>query len=348
MSFKLILEGKTYLKKDILESNSSKFKEEYMRDIISFLNEWWSTSKIIIAQTSGSTGIPKKIELEKSSMLVSAGATGKFFSLNNKSRICNPLPAKFIAGKMMLVRSVIWDCAIECVKPTSNPLAEIKSQVDFVVMTPHQLKCGLKYNIKRLQLIDTLLLGGSPISKELENQIVDIDSKIFLGYGMTETMSHVALRRVNGSLKTDVYEAVHGIRFEQDDRSCLVIHTDELLEERLITNDIIKLVNEKKFIWLGRFDNVVNSGGIKLYPRKIEEKIASFIKKNFYIKGENDPILGERIVLYLEDKTWSSAQTKNLMIKLQKCLDHVEIPKEVIVVDKFEYTENGKLIRKTN
>ena len=148
--------------------------------------------------------------------------------------------------------------------------------------------------------MENLLLGGSPINKELEDKINSVKTPIFIGYGMTETMSHVALRRLNGTDASNIYHAVDGVHFSLDDRDCLVIHASHLGLYGLVTNDVVALLDEYTFSWLGRFDHVINTGGVKVFPEMIEEKIESIILQPFYISCQNDKVLGEEVVIVLE------------------------------------------------
>jgi len=317
------------------------FPEGYSRDTLQFLKNWWDTEEKIEAKTSGSTGNPKRIQLSKKDMNNSALATGSFFQFKSGDRHYNPLPAKYIAGKMMLVRAMTWHTELHVVQPSSNPLTQCKDTYAFGVMTPHQLAEGLASDHREnINNISTILLGGSPVNSALLKLIKDLDSSVYLGYGMTETMSHVALKKLNGQDSDDCYRAVYGIHFSQDERDCLVIHTEHLSVGKVVTNDIVHLIDSETFEWKGRYDNVVNSGGIKLFPEQIEAKISPFIDDEFYVVGEADDLLGERLVLKIEGEN-----SKNIEDRLRKILEKYEMPKAVHFVERFERTENGKVRR---
>lgn len=331
-----------YTLKELKRLTAAGFHKKYQQEALNFLDSWWNEESHIQAQTSGSTGTPKVIRILKKDMTNSALATGRFFNFQEGDKHFNPLPAKFIAGKMMLVRSLKWETDLHFIAPTANPLKFCTEKFHFAVMTPHQLMEGLQSEYRsNINNIETLLLGGSPINTTLENLISELSTAIYLGYGMTETMSHIALRKVNGADMEKNYQAVDGVTFSQDDRECLVIHTAHLSIKTVITNDVVELIDEHTFLWKGRFDNVINSGGIKLHPEQIEKKIASLISSEYYVTHEEDDKLGQRLVLKIEGKNDSEIDEK-----LRDSLEKYEMPKKVYFVDNFQRTETGKIIRK--
>lgn len=341
---KLIIQNKEYNKAEILAIEIDAIKQEYIKEIILFLRQWWSNSDFIVAQTSGSTGKPKSIQLKKNSMRISGKATGLFFQ--HPKKICSPLSARFIAGKMMLVRALEWNAEIHCIPPSINPLKDIDQNYDFMVMTPHQLQNGLDSKLQnRIAKLRVCLLGGSPLQESLELKLQKLTCQFYLGYGMTETMSHVALRPINGINKSKYYKAVDGIDFSTDNRTCLQINTNGLLHEPLITNDIVELIDNQHFIWRSRFDDVINTGGIKVFPLEIEKIIKELIAAPFYIVGKKHHTFGQQVTLYIEDKPWTDTRKENLLLEIKNLVESYSRPKEIIVIDQFEYTENGKLRR---
>ena len=341
---KLIIQNKEYNKAKTLAIDLDTVKEEYIKEIILFLRQWWSNSEFIIAQTSGSTGKPKSIQLKKNSMRISAKATGLFFQ--HPKKICSPLSARFIAGKMMIVRALEWNAEIHCIPPSINPLKDVNQNFDFMVMTPHQLQNGIDSKLRnRIAKLSVCLLGGSPLQESLELKIQKLTCQFYLGYGMTETMSHVALRPINGINKSKHYKAVDGIDFSIDNRTCLQINTNGLLDETLITNDVVELIDNQHFIWRSRYDDVINTGGIKIFPLEIEKEIKEIITVPFYLVGKKHRNLGQQVTLYIEDKPWADSRKENILLEIKNRVKIYSCPKEIIVVDKFEYTENGKLRR---
>lgn len=326
------------------------------RDIRQFLGEWLPPKKTVVLQTSGSTGKPKTITMTKASMLESAKLTAKTLHLKPRDEALLCLPVSYIAGKMMLVRAMVSQLDLIVVPPSCSPLENLNTPVKFSAMTPMQLSQVLQ-NVKKgchqLNLIDTLLIGGSRINNQLIKQLqtLPISTELFETYGMTETVSHVAIRALNGKYQSDFFNALKGIYFKKDQRGCLVIVAKHINKEPIITNDLIDLSNNKTFKWLGRIDNVINSGGIKIIPEQLEEKLAEILSQYcFYITGLPDDRLGEKVALFIEHQ--SSNAIKNRIFKsfstlknTQKELHHYEKPKEIVFVTCFKRTSSGKILR---
>lgn len=304
-----------------------------MASLDDFLKEWNNGEPFIKASTSGSTDIPKQISLLKKDMRVSARATNAFFGINSRSVMAIPLSMDYIAGKMMAVRALEARCRL-IEMPVSNEVS-IKEHIDLLSVVPTQLFYLLQ-NSDSLRLIRNLLIGGGPIPALLEERIAMADIEAWHSYGMTETCSHVALRKVGHDSN---YRAMSGISFEQDVRGCLIIHSENFSWERLVTNDVVELIDAKTFRWLGRADNVVNSGGLKLHPEIIEEDYRQKIKDlpPFYLTGEIDEVLGQRLVMVAEKPD------SEILDELKKAFDdHKILPKRIVWVDKLPATANGK------
>ncbi len=337
------------LKERIDSVLSSSDAEDWERDIYTFLKDWLADVPYLFAHTSGSTGKPKKIRLEKAKMLASAELTNRYFGLNEKSKALLCLSAGYIAGKMMLVRAMLAGFDIYTVKPVSLPVFETSVVFDFAAMVPMQLQriCGQSDGMQWLDShIRYLIIGGGAVSPELENVLQSLSVKCYATYGMTETVSHVALRAINGNGRMQAYEAMYGVRFSEDDRNCLVIHAPHLNEYAIITNDVVSLLSESRFIWQGRFDNVINSGGVKLFPETIERKLSGLMCERFYIIGLPDPLLGEKCVLVVESAAWKMEKMAVLKERMKKMLEKYEVPREIIFVPRFKETLTGKVIRR--
>lgn len=303
---------------------------EWELAIANFLNEWNSSSEVIFSQTSGSTGDPKTIELPKSAMRMSAQLTGEFFQLKKGDSALLCLPVGFIAGKMMIVRAIELGLKLYCVEPKSKiDLADFP-RLDFVPMTPMQVENSMD----SLSCIKTLLIGGAALSESLRTELLNHSTKSFESYGMTETITHIALKEIS----EEYYSVLKGVKISTDHRDCLVIQTP-YFEERIITNDLVEIISDKKFKWLGRVDNVINSGGIKLIPEKIESKLKPFIEQEFIISSIPDEILGEKLVLIVEGN-----QILEIDFELAQ-LSKFEIPKKQFQLPNFPRTEAGKLKR---
>lgn len=299
------------------------------KDILSFWSEWNSPDEFLSSKTSGSTGVPKEIQIPKSAMKMSASMTGKFFGFQKGTSALLCMPVHFIAGKMMLVRASELKLKLYCVEPKSKIQLPWMNQMDFAPMTPMQVENSLDEIAK----IKTLLIGGAPLSDSLRAKLKSFPTKCFESYGMTETITHIALKEIS----EEFFTILSGISIRKDERDCLVIKTP-YFEEEIITNDIVELKNNSQFKWLGRFDNVINSGGIKLFPEQIEGKLKPFIQKEFIITSLPDEKLGQKLILIIEGET-SKFESRS------SNLEKFEIPKEIYFVKEFPRTESGKIIR---
>lgn len=337
-----------YFDREELKEVAFSFVREgapYEKSIGDFLMDWLNTKEHLFVRTSGSTGSPKVIRLNKQHMVNSAIATGDFFGISVGDTALHCLPTEFIAGKMMLVRAMILGLEIDLVEPTLNPLEGIKKQYDFSAMIPLQLKNSLN----KINQVKKLIVGGAYVPKKLIDAVQNVDAEIFETYGMTETVTHIAAKKINHFTNKEeksnsYYELLPNIEISKDDRNCLVINAPNISEEPIITNDIVELKSDRQFEWIGRYDNVINSGGVKLIPELIEAKISGTIPNRFFVIGKEDNELGEKLVLVVEGNKLDKKMVTDT-IKAIPSLDKYEIPKEIILVDKFRETENGKIIR---
>lgn len=304
---------------------------------IRFISEWHNENEYIIANTSGSTGTPKKIKLLKSDMIASAKATCVFFNINSTSTLVSPLSANYIAGKMMIVRAIISGACLWIEEPSNKPLNRDYGIIDLLPIVPSQIE-WLLTNCRYTQNVKNLLIGGGAVPHKSEINLIKKGVNAFVSYGMTETCSHIALRNIS----TSIYETLPSITVENDNKKRLIINTPQFSFDKVSTNDIVEIIDERHFRWIGRYDNVINSGGIKCYPEDIEQKLSQYIDFPFYIIGEPDEKWGEKIVLYIETET---INRQSLMEKITKVLDKYHLPKEIKCIKKFNRTESGKIKR---
>ncbi|MBE7639931.1 MULTISPECIES: AMP-binding protein [Salegentibacter] len=319
--------------------------EAFEEKVGSFLLDWIKPSKYVEVKTSGSTGTPKVIRIKKEFMINSAIATSRFFDLPEKTTALLCLPASYIAGKMMLVRAMVLGWHLDMVPPSSNPLDQVFKRYDFCAMTPFQLD----NSVGRLHLIKKLIVGGGAVSPRLQKMVKDVDTKVYETYGMTETVTHIAAKRLNPSKnkkKSRVFKVLPNINISKDDRGCLVIKAPKLSDDIIVTNDVVDILTYKKFRWQGRLDNVINSGGIKLHPEQIEKKLSKIIDQRLFVIGMPDDSLGEKLVLFVENE-FSEALLAQLQqeIKALKSLEKYERPKKIYLIEKFEETHTGKIHR---
>lgn len=313
----------------------------YIRDLYSFLVSWLNEDDAITVQTSGSTGHPKSIQVLKSQMLHSAAATAQFFNFKKGQRALLALPIQYIAGKMMLVRAFYSQLDLICVQPSTQPLSQLPDdlEIDFAPLTPMQMQ-----GVTTTKAIRNILLGGGPVSQSLSQTLQSFTTPIFHGYGMTETLSHVAIRRINGEQATPIYQALPNVFFETDENNCLLISVS-FLEQKIYTNDIVNLINPQSFIWEGRLDNVINSGGVKLFPEKIEAQLSSIIDVPYFVAGLADEVLGQKLVLFLEREKPDECIFLYIKKAVQQQFQGAERPKEIFFIPQFLRTASGKIQR---
>ncbi len=308
--------------------------EDFEKPVGDFLLDWFDSKPYIEMQTSGSTGTPKIIRVDKQAMVNSAMATGDFFELRSGNRALQCLPVKYVAGKMMLIRSIILGLDLDYVEPCSHPMKNLDDQkYDFAAMVPMQAQNSLKelHNVKKL------IVGGARISASLEKELMKLPTEVYETYGMTETITHIAAKRVGEK----AFTVLPHVTISYDDRNCLVIHAPHIIaEEAVVTNDLVELVNENQFIFLGRLDNVINSGGVKIMPEQVEHKLDGKIDHRFFITGKEDSELGEKVVLVIEGDAFDVDKS------IFDGLDKYEHPREILFLPKFKETENGKVLRK--
>ncbi len=341
------LNGKLFLSVDEL----LEYSKGVSVPIYNFLSDWFSADNFIKIKTSGSTGKPKLIQIKKEYMVNSALATGSFFDLQENSTALLCLPVDYIAGKMMLVRALVLGWKLDIVEPTSNPLEGVKKKYDFSAMIPMQLQNSLEdiYKIKKL------IIGGGIVSKKLKTKIRDAKTKIFATYGMTETSTHIAVKKLNSIYDQNekrYYTVMPDIKISKDNRNCLIVLASKISDNQIITNDIVNIISETEFEWLGRFDNVINSGGVKLHSERIEEKLSKVISQRFFVAGVEDIILGEKLILIIEKNATSINVKKSLIENLKrefkslKSLSKFEIPREIYFLNEFVETKTKKIQRK--
>ncbi|WP_329805221.1 AMP-binding protein [Flavobacterium facile] len=309
-----------------LKENGQLFE----KNIGKFLLEWLNNESFVLVHTSGSTGKPKQIVLQKEAMIASAKATGTFFNLQPKNTALLCLSADYIAGKMMLVRAITLGLHLDAVEPNSYPLENIK--YDFAAMVPMQVANSLE----KLHLVETLLIGGTKVSYQLAESILKANCKAFESYGMTETISHIAIKPIGEK----EFTVLPNVNISLDERNCLVIEALELASDKIITNDIVEILNETQFILKGRIDNVINSGGVKIFPEEVEEKLAKFISVRFFIASLPDEKLGEKVILVVEGNPFKIENT------LFSNLSKYQNPKEIVFIENFVETETNKINRK--
>lgn len=300
------------------------------------------------ATTSGTTGPPKQFTIPRTDLVASALLTARTFNLEHGDRVLHCLPSDFIAGKMMLVRGSTLGLDLHVIDPRGSVLEHLRTEdrFRFAAMVPLQLLRALKEDRARVEAqFETILLGGGPVSEALIHDVQGLRTKVFIGYGSTEMVTHVALRALNGTDHSEVFSALGDVQFGRDPRGCLVVYTPHLSVPQHLTNDIAELISDTRFRWLGRYDNVILSGGKKIFPEQLEAKTAGVIPYAHYFTATPDDVLGQAVLLVLECPKPEDAVISEVMPLLIGVLHPHELPRKVRTVPVFQRTSGGKVIR---
>ncbi len=329
----------------LLDFSTYEFPEQYTQpqtdfdeEVLAFLQKWRTQNHFQIT-TSGSTGIPKVITHSKEHMQNSAKMTGQFFDFQRGNTVLLCLPITKIGGIMLLVRAIVWRLKLYTLPPKLTVNLSDLPATDFASLLPVQAL----NSFSELGKIKTVLLGGAAISKELFEKIQQHKSRFFHSYGMTEIISHIAICDLQK--EQNHYQVLPNVVITVNAENCLQISAKKLGIEKLQTNDIVKLTSKTSFGFLGRLDNVINSGGLKIIAEEIEKQIRPFILQNFYIAGTADDILGEKVTLFIEDTAWSIEKLTVLKEQLQTIRPKQAIPKEIRFQKQFDYTSTEKIKR---
>ncbi len=318
---------------------------------LDFCKAWIGGNESFTLTTSGSTGDPKQITFTREQMVASARMTEAALELkpNHSALVC--LDTRFIAGQMMLVRCFVTGMNIVAVEPAANPLNAIakNQKIDFAAFIPYQVAAMLAHDHEKLNQVGVAIIGGGQVDKNLKSAISNLNGKCYATYGMTETISHVALMRLNGAEPDDCFNSLPGVSISMDHRGCLVVKTT-FLDSEVTTNDLVEVISARQFKWLGRWDNIINSGGIKVIPEKVEQRLNEVFNElkipgRFFVAGVDDKNLGQRVCLFLEGEKPSPEHQKKLLAKMKMALSQYEGPREIRYVKKFVETNTGKINR---
>ena len=323
---------------------------------MAFIDEWNNDSAYVEVKTSGSTGEPKRMLVEKRRMLNSARITCDFLGLKPGDTALLCMSTDYIAGKMMVVRSIERGLKLIEVSPCGHPL-DIKHltlnikhsqfsifnfQFDFAAMVPMQVYNSLQVpeEKERLMAIRHLIIGGGAIDEAMEAELRTFPHAVWSTYGMTETLSHIALRRISGPEASEWYMPFPTVKLSTTDEGCLVIDAPEVCAQTLTTNDIVELKSDGRFRIRGRKDNVICSGGIKIQIEEVEQILKKYMRVPYIISKRKDEKFGEIVVLLTEGDT-AEAQTI-----CEQVLPKYHQPKVYLHVNQIPLTETGKPARK--
>lgn len=323
-----------------------------MTELEDFLDEWRSAEPTVLVHTSGSTGKPKPLLVEKRRMEASARATIAALGLKTGEAALLCMSLRYIAGKMMVVRSLVGGLRLVSVEPSGHPLASVDETIDFAAMVPLQVYNSMENPLElgRLRAIRNLIIGGGSLDERMERRLQGFPNAVWSTYGMTETLSHIALRRVNGSEASDWYTPLENVSVSLADNGCLVVDAPEVCATTLFTHDCAEInADGRRFRIVGRIDNVIDSGGIKLHIEDIERKLRPYIH-SFLVTKVPHRKFGEAVVLMVGRQGDAGKSTGDMQQSvgdlLERHLEKYEVPKYILYVDQLPLTETGKPARK--
>lgn len=321
---------------DFSENKNSlpQVTESWQREIIDFIKYYLSNDEIPV-QTSGSTGKPKTYHLAKKAMQQSAALTADFLNLKKGDTALLCMPVSYIAGKMMIVRAIEVGMSLYCIPPKVHLHFPAVDRIDFAAFTPMQVEKSLNDFKDKIQF-DKVILGGAKVSSFLEEKLKPIESDVYETYGMTETITHIAMRKLN---QQNHFYTLPQIAISKNQENCLVIKTP-YFDQKIETNDVVELMSDYEFKILGRKDHIINSGGLKINPEELEERLKPYIQVPFIVHHKPDPVLGQKVVLLLESDNPIQVDFPSDLIPKNKQ------PKEIIYLSTFPRTISGKIQRK--
>ena len=332
----ILVEGREY---DPADVSGLRGRNDALDDLADFLDEWFSESPTVQVQTSGSTGVPKVMQVEKARMEASARMTCSFLGLKAGDRALLCMPLKYIGAKMVVVRSILWGLDLYCVQASSHPLRTLGFAPDFLAMTPAQVYSSLESEDEAALLEATghNIIGGGAIDARLGARLRAFPNHVWSTYGMTETLSHIALRRLNGPEASDWYSPFEGVALRLTKEGALAIHAPAVCAEELVTNDIAELHEDGRFRILGRKDNVINSGGVKIQIEAVEAQLLPLMPCAFQITAGPDAHYGEVVVMLAEGEERGQGFEEAFA-----SLHAYSRPKHVFFVPELPRTGSGK------
>ena len=336
---------------EIQSELSIRLDSEFEKSAFQFCKEWLSGMGSFTLHTSGSTGTPKKITVSRQQLKASANLTAAALGLqkNNTSLVC--LDTRYIAGIMMMVRSFEVGMNMIIVEPSPNPLEKIIKEdvIDFTALVPLQLDTIMQSGQReKLNQIKIALIGGAALNPKTIKDIGGMKCNFFATYGMTETLSHIALQKLNGPNAQDYFESLPGITLSQDERGCLNIVAPHISDELIATNDLIEFITPSQFRWLGRADTIINTGGVKVIPEKVETSIRAVLDQleiinRFFVAALPDALLGESVNLFFEGAPLSKEMEDMIQKKIKETVNRFERPKSIQYLSAFVNTDTGKI-----
>ncbi len=334
-------------------------KADYKKEAEDFVNKYNCEVGTFELSTSGSTGLPKKLKFSKHQLQYSAKATLSKLQLNDKFTALICLNINYTAGKMMLVRCIEANMKALIVSPSSSPFDYIDKNcaIDFATFVPLQLKQIFERNregdINRLNQLKIILVGGEALDEKLTQELQTLQSKVYHSFGMTETLSHFALKNISDS--ENYYTILEGVAIDIDERNCLKVKSVVTENQWIQTNDIVELITYEDiptaFTWIGRIDNVINSGGIKVNIELLEGVVSNVffkmrIQNRFFIFKLSDAKLNEKVVLFIEGEELKKEIQNRILSEIKSELENpFWMPKNIFFIPHLLYTQSGKVDR---
>ncbi len=343
-----IIDDIAYSKEELIAFSEQMLEtdklESWKSDLYQFIIDFFDEEVSLTQRTSGTTGDPKVLDLNRDSMIRSARMTLKYFGLQagNTALLC--LPVQYIAGKMMLIRALTGGLNLVTVEPSGRPLENLSREIDFSAMVPLQLIETIASS-HPIDTIKKLLVGGGEVNENLLRIIQKMSqTEVYETFGMSETYTHFAIRRINGNTVDVNFNVLGGVIIDTDERACLTVDMPGVTNGKVITNDLVKIHSKTSFEWLGRIDNVIKSAGIKIIPEILEKRIRNVIEPAHIFIGLSDPKLGQKLVLVVEGEDVKLPRDR-WMSSMSEIMDKHELPKEVVVISEFPRNKAMKIDR---
>jgi O-succinylbenzoic acid--CoA ligase len=347
-----LLNGRTISLREVQE-DLVQGVTSFESDTLQFIRAWLSKQDIFELTTSGSTGPPKTIRATRGQMQASARRTLSALGISTGGTAVVCLSTAFIAGKMMVVRALENNMNLVAIEPQSDPFALLPVDCipSIMAVVPLQLQTMLitPHSRERLNQCGVLLVGGAPLPEGVKEEVAQLKTRVYATYGMTETLSNIALQQLTGPEQDDAFHALPGIHVSADERGCLVVTLPEM-NAAVVTNDLVELHSATSFRWIGRWDNVINSGGYKVMPEHVEQALAKAmvqigISYTLFVAGFPHERLGQQVTAVIEAQPLSEDQERRIIQHLGTVLKPHEIPQTFRYLNPFRYTSSLKIDR---
>ncbi|NBA88496.1 AMP-binding protein [Emticicia sp. CRIBPO] len=336
---------------EIINTDSSN---PYYAKVLKLINDWESGTETFSLMTSGSTGVPKEFVITREQIKASIQQTRKKFKLTDQDLLFCCLNVEYVAGMLMVLRALEIGCELLVSEPVSNPFALLKNQEyllrinrgkNFFAFVPMQFQTllGSEKNIELLNTAKAIIVGGAGLDEQSIKKAKNLNAPVYMTYGMTETVTHVALQKINGMNKSKYFKVLDGVEIETDAYNRLRIRSEVTLNQWIQTNDIVKLKSKNEFTLIGRADNIINSGGVKIQLEKIEEEARKWMPQpaRFFAYGLPDGVLGQKLILVIE--SIDKGLYENLKKRIPEIFTKFERPKDIFILSKFKDTPTGKI-----